>query len=156
MSGISPASGIITARTALFAAMTTALAADADVDLHFGPQWPVTKTAWAQLTDTHADFETRDIAPRRSQDETITFGASIGAWVPGHDQAAITAAFNRAFGILDTIQTHIREHDITLDDTVLWCVPGSSDSDGIQDEDGTGYVVEIAATFVCAHRVRAA
>lgn len=155
MSGISPASGIITARHALFTAFQAALADDDDVDTYFSFQWPIEKTAWAALTSSSSDNDPKTIGPRRAVDETITFRASIGAWVPGHDDAAGMAAFDRAFGILNTIQQYIREHDITLGGTVLWCLPGSADNDGSEDEDGTGYVAEIDASFICTHRVRA-
>lgn len=155
MSGISPASGILAARAALLTAARTALDGQTDIDFYSGWQWPVTQPNWVATTDVHADMDPANIGPRRAQDENITFGMSIGAWVPGHTETEIAAAFNRAFGILNTIQTHIRTTDITLADTVLWCVPGTTDSDGAQDEDGTGYQVEIATTFVCMHRVRA-
>lgn len=154
MSGISQASGILTARANLLAAARVALTAETDIDFYSGWQWPVTQPNWVALTDTSVDLDPRDIGPRRQQDETITFGMSLGAWVGGHTQAQIDAAFTRAFEILDTIQTHIRTQDITLGDSVLWCLPGSIDSDGSVDEDGSGYLVEIAATFVCMHRVR--
>lgn len=155
MSGISSASGILAARKALLAAAKTALTGETDIDFYSGWQYPVTQPNWVATTDVHADMDTATIGPRRSQDETITLGVSIGAWVAGHTEDDIEAAFARAFEILGTIQTHIRVDDITLDDTVLWCVPGTTDSDGAQDEDGSGYQVEIAATFVCMHRVRA-
>ncbi|UUE19327.1 hypothetical protein [Microbacterium sp. J1-1] len=156
MSGISSASGILAARKALLTAAKTALTAETDIDFYSGWQWPVTQPNWVATTDTNSDMDPRNIGPRRSQDETITFGMSIGAWVPGHTEADIEAAFDRAFEILATIQTYIRMTDITLADTVLWCVPGTTDSDGAVDEQGDGYQVEIATTFVCMHRVRAA
>lgn len=156
MSGISSASGILAARTALLAAAKTALAAENDIDFYSGWQWPITQPNWVATTDVHSDMDPANIGPRRSQNESITFGMSVGAWVPGHSEEDIVAAFERAFEILNTIQTHIRMNDITLADTVLWCVPGTTDSDGAQDEDGSGYQVEIATTFVCEHRVRAA
>lgn len=155
MSGISAASGALDARHGLKDAITAALAADDEVDQYFGFMWPVTKDAWVALTSTSGDVDPKTIGPRRSLDETITFHVSIGAWVAGHTDATAQAAFDRAFGLLNTIQEYIRTGDnITLGGTVLWCVPGSFDSDGIQDEDGTGYTAEIDATFVCAHRVR--
>ncbi|MFJ2535858.1 hypothetical protein [Microbacterium maritypicum] len=156
MSGISSASGILAARSALLAAAKAALDGQTDIDFYSGWQYPVTQPNWVATTDVHADMDPANIGPRRSQDETITLGVSIGAWLPGHTEDDIVAAFERAFSILNTIQTHIRTEDITLADTVLWCVPGATDSDGAVDEDGSGYQVEIATTFVCQHRVRAA
>lgn len=155
MSGISSASGILAARKALLAAAKTSLGGETDIDFYSGWQWPVTQPNWVATTDVHADMDPANIGPRRSQDEMITLGMSIGAWVPGHTETDIESAFDRAFEILDTIQTHVRTADITLADTVLWCVPGTTDSDGAADEDGSGYQVEIATTFVCQHRVRA-
>lgn len=159
MSGISSASGVLAARKALLEAAQTALAGDSGeggIDFYSGWQWPVERWTYVALTDVHATADPEEIGPRRSQDETITFGMSIGTWRPGHSEAEIQGAFERAFSVLDTIQTHIRINDITLADTVLWCVPGTTDSDGARDDDGSGYSVEIATTFICTHRVRAA
>jgi len=156
VSGISPASAVIEARAALHAAADAALVGDDDVDVYPGFTWPIAKNAWVALTRTSTETDPATFGPKRSQEEKITFHMSIGAWVPGHDASTSKAAFDRAFGILSLIQNHIRVNDITLGDTVMWCLPGPVESDGIADAEGDGYVAEIDASFICKHRIQTA
>lgn len=145
------------ARTALIDAVKVALENE-DVDIGRGFRWPIVSRDWVFATETDSDIDPAEIGPRRSQDERITLTLSIGAWRPGADQEAEDIAFNRAFELLARIQKHIRENDPQLGGTVLWCVPGSSASDGAttEDEAGSGRLTEIAATFVCLHRITTA
>jgi hypothetical protein len=155
MSGISAASATIAARHALDATIRAALSGDDDVDITFGSaSWPVTQNAWVAQQGTTTDTEPGPLGPTRHQAERLTLFLEVGAWVAGSSDATATAAFDRAFGVLSTIQNHIRVNDITLGGTVLWCVPGPSQSDGIADEDASGYYAIIAASFVAAHRIR--
>lgn len=157
MSGISPSTAARAARAALFAAIQAATADDQELDRYEGGfMWPVNQNNWVAITSQSTDVDPKNITVRRQVDETITFHLSIGAWVPGRgsDEVA-TSSLDRAYGILSKIQDYIRTGDnITLGGTVQWCIPGDEASDGAADEDGSGYVTEIDATFVCMHRVR--
>lgn len=155
MSGISQATGIPAARHALHNAAKVALEGEA-VDVTFGFRWPFEENDWFALTDVSADIDAANIGPSRQQREQITLSVSVVSWMSGHDEATEVAVFDRAFSLLSKVQEHIRTKDITLDKTVLWCVPGSVQSAGATtDEDsGEGRLIEIAATFVCEHRIK--
>lgn len=156
MSGISQATAIAAAHEALFQAIKLALAEEPEVDTTRGFRWPFVFNDWVALTSIESDIDPANIGPRRGQDETITFHASIGSWRPGDDEDTQKRARDRAFDLLATIQTHIRTNDIQLGGTVLWCVPGSAASDGATSETdaGMGRLVEVDATFICAHKIR--
>jgi len=155
-SGISDTTAQEQARAALIVAVEAALDGDTDLDIGRGFRWPIVNPDWVFATETESDIDPATLGPRRSQDERITLHLSIGAFEPGNDQDAEDAAFGRAFGRLARIQQYIRENDITLGGTVLWCVPGPSNSAGATaDSDaGQGRLIEIAASFVCSHRIR--
>jgi hypothetical protein len=156
--GISETTAQADARAALIAAATIALADESDVDIGRGFRWPIVSRDWVFATETESSIDTANIAPRRTLNEQVTLHLSIGSWRPGGDQEAEDAAFNQAFSLLGRIQEHVRTNDITLGGTVLWCVPGSSSSAGAttSDESGDGRITEIAATFVCQHRIATA
>lgn len=155
MSGISQASGILSAREGLWRAILAATEARApDLDRYYTTPDEVTSTKWVGITDVTVDPDLANIGPRRSFDEAIRIGVSLGAWAPGRGESAGRAAFDEAFAILSEIQTYITQHDITLGDAVLWCLPGQMSNDGVGSDDGNGYVVEIVTEFVCAHKVR--
>ena len=155
--GISETTAQATARAALIEAAKVALESEA-VDIGRGFRWPIVNQDWVFATETDSDIDPATIGPRRTQDEKITLHLSIGAWRPGGDQEAEDAAFDRAFDLLGRIQQHVRKNDITLGGTVLWCVPGSSTSAGAttSGDSGDGRLTEIAATFVCQHRIATA
>ena len=154
MSGFSSASGIIAARHGLDSAIRAALIDDRNVDITFGPAWPVDAECWVSQGRTLTDTDPATLGSSRQQQERITFFIEVGAWIAGKGDEVATAAFDRAFGLLRTIQDHIRVKDITLGGNVLWCVPGSTESDGVSDDDGSGYYAVIAASFVAIHRIR--
>lgn len=155
--GISETTAQATARAALIEAAKIALTGE-DVDIGRGFRWPIVSRDWVFATETDSDIDLATIGPRRTLDERITLTLSIGAWRPGTDQQTEDIAFNRAFDLLGRIQQHVRKNDITLGGTVLWCVPGSSTSAGAttEDDSGAGRITEIAATFVCEHRIATA
>jgi hypothetical protein len=159
--GISETTAQDTARDALMQAVADAFA-DADetnnVDAGSGFRWPIVNQDWFFATETESVIDPADIGPRRTQTETITLHASVGSWRPGSDEATELAAFHRAFDLLKLVQNWIRKNDITLGGTVLWCLPGSSQSAGetSSNESGDGRITEIAATFVCKHRIATA
>ncbi|MEB0303818.1 hypothetical protein QN345_00495 [Cryobacterium sp. 10I1] len=156
MSGISSATAQAETTLALLAAFKTALADETDLDITLGFVFPPVGHAWVSIGDTVSDVDPKAIGPARQLSETITISVSVGAWNPERDEDEREAVFRRAFGILGTIQTHIRVNDITLGGTVLWCVPGHSSSTGATPEDRAqfGEFTEIAATFVAQHRIR--
>lgn len=153
--GISSASAQSDAKHALHAAIETALA-DEKVDVCFGLRTVFTEFDWVEVNGTRSQIDPRNIGPKRQQDETISLDVTVGSWRAGGDEEAEILASDAAFGLLSKIQDHIRRNDITLGDTVLWCVPGDSESDGAttEDDSGQGRVIVIAATFVCQHRIR--
>lgn len=155
--GISETTAQATARAALIEAAKVALVGEA-VDIGRGFRWPIVNNDWVFATETDSDIDPATIGPRRTLDERITLTLSIGAFRSGGDQEAEDLAFNRAFDLLGKIQNHVRKNDITLGGTVLWCVPGSSTSDGATtDSDaGDGRITEIVAQFVCQHRIATA
>lgn len=155
--GISETTAQAAARAALIEAAKVALDGE-DVDIGRGFRWPIVSNDWVFATETESDIEPATIGPRRMLDETITLHVSIGSWRPGGDQDAEDAAFDRAFDLLGRIQEYIRTTDITLGGTVLWCLPGSSTAAGAtaEDDSGEGRVTEIAATFICKHRIATA
>lgn len=158
--GISTLTAQADARAGLIAATQAALAGETvdPVDTGGGFRWPIVNRDWAFATEVDSDVDIRDIGPRRQLDETITLHMTIGSWRPGDDEATELLVFNRAFYLLGLIQDHIRTSDITLGGVVLWCVPGSSSSAGAttSDDAGSGRLTEIAATFVCRHRIATA
>lgn len=152
--GISETTAQAPARAALVEAIKVALAGE-DVDIGRGFRWPIVSRDWVFATETDSDIDTATVGPRRTLDERITLSVSIGAWRPGGDQESEDRAFDRAFDLLGRIQNHVRKNDITLGGTVLWCLPGSSTSAGAttDHESNAGRLTEIAATFVCLHRI---
>ena len=152
--GISDTTAQRPARDALIEAAKVALAGE-QVDIGRGFRWPIVEHDWVFATETESEINPAEIGPRRSLDERITLTLSIGAWRPGSDQEAEDAAFNRAFDLLERIQRHVRQQDPTLGGVVLSCVEGSSVSDGAtaEGDSGLGRLIEIAATFVCQHRI---
>lgn len=154
MTGISTASGILAARNGLWSAIEEATAGE-DLDRYYGMPGEVQSAAWVGIGGMSAEFDPRGVSQRRAGDETITFEVSIGKWVPGHRDTVAEDAFAGAFNLLSLIQRHITQDDITLGGAVLWCLPGAVRSDGIDNADGSGFVAEIVADFVCMHRVRA-
>ncbi len=156
MSGIHSTTGVLYARDGLKAAIDAALAGDAEgVDVYSGFTWPVTSPDSVHMTDARGDMDPSTIAtPRRSYTETITLGVNFLAWRAGEDDASVQAAYDRAFYLLQTVQDYVTNGDqTTLGGAVLWCLPGGISVDG--EEYKTGFQVEIAATFICSHRVRA-
>lgn len=152
--GINGTTAQAAARAALIDAVKVALAGE-EVDIGRGFRWPIVSRDWCFATETSSDIDPAEVGSRRSLDETITLTLSIGSWRPGGDQESEDRAFNRAFDLLARIQRHVRQNDVTLGGTVLWCLPGSSSSDGatLEDESGAGRLTEIVATFVCRARI---
>lgn len=157
MSGISQATGILAARDGVWQAVKDATAhRGVNIDRYYAPPDVVEATRWVAMEDVSVDPNLVNIGARRQFDEAVRIGLSVGAWVAasGNREADGRAAFEAAYGILAEIQTHITQTDITLGGAVLWCLPGSMSTAGVQDPDGGGYVVEIQTEFVCAHRVK--
>lgn len=154
MSQITPTSAAWRARAGLLEAVRVALA-DEQVDIESGWSGPSAHPDWVAMGDVKVDADPKTIGPRRSWDEQITLDINVGSWASGHGDAAVDAAYARADHLLSLISTHVTTGDnTTLGDVVAWCFPGSADWAGAE-YDG-GFQVEIAATFVCSHRVRAA
>lgn len=153
------------ARKALFEAAKVAFADDmavaspAGVDVVFGFRWPMRHRDWVAVTDTDSQIDPATIGARRGQDEVITLTLSIGSWRPYYpsepDRAELDAA-DRAFDLLQRLQRHVAVNDVTLGDTVSWCLPGSAYAAGATSEEDAvqGRITEIAATFVCQHHIR--
>tara|TARA_R100000365_G_C2746966_1_gene76508 strand:- start:4388 stop:4852 length:465 start_codon:yes stop_codon:yes gene_type:complete len=154
MSGIHTSTGGMLARDGLKTAIETALTADDAVDVYAAFQWPATQPDWVALGSVTVNADPKTIGPRMQRDETITLTVNIGSWRVGKGDAVALAAYERAFALLVAISDHITANDKTLGGAVQWCVPGDVDADGEEFEGG--YQVEVAATFVCTHRVRAA
>jgi len=159
--GIGETTGQDVARDKLMAAVAAALDAAGEtgkVDVTNGFRWPIVSHDWISSGETTSDIDPASVGPRVALKETITLHLSIGAWNPGSDEEAELAAFHRAFYLLGLIVKHVRTQDITLDGSVLWCLPGSSSSAGatLPADQGGGRVCEIAATFVCQHRIATA
>lgn len=154
MSGIHTSTGAMLARAGLQAAIETALSGDGDVDVYAAFQWPVKNRDWVAMGSVGANADAKNVGPRSQRDETITLAVNIGSWRAGKGDAVALEAYERAFSLLTAISDHITNTDKTLGGAVQWCLPGDVDADGEEYEGG--YQVEVAATFVCTHRVRAA
>lgn len=149
------------AKRALFEAAKVALADDVQqkkVSVLYGFKWPIATNDWVAFTDTESDIDTVDISPRRTLQERITLRVNVGVFRAGHTEAVEIAVAERAWDLLARIQDHVRTTDITLGGVVMWCLPGSSQSAGATDvKDATrGRYLEIAADFVCEHRITTA
>ncbi|WP_292729618.1 hypothetical protein [Microbacterium sp. UBA837] len=154
MSGIAARTGVPAARAGLEAAIRAALTDEPEVDIYPGFQWPVNYPDWTALGQATSETDPKNIGPRRQMDETITIDVNVGAWRPGRGREVAQAAYDRVFSLLVKIQNYILDGDnITLGGAVLWCVPGGFDADGEEFEGG--FQAEIAARFVCSHRMRA-
>ncbi|MEV7874523.1 hypothetical protein [Microbacterium sp. NPDC089188] len=156
MSGIGQSTGILAARNGLWAAIQAATAhRGSDIDRYYATPETVASTKWVGLTDLDVDPDLTNIGARRQFDEAIRVGVNLGAWRAGHGEDDARETFAEAYEILAEIQDHITQNDITLGGAVLWCLPGRMSNAGVEvpGSDG-GYVVEIVAEFVCAHRVR--
>lgn len=163
--GISTTTAQARAMAALLAAAGTALANERDghgekVAIGFGFRWPIIGQDWLFGTETTSDIEAATVGPRRTLDEQITLTVTVGSWAPydpDADVATESETLDRAFYLLGLVQDYIRTQDITLGGTVLWCLPGSSNSATDSDVTaGIGRVTEITATFVCKHRIATA
>ncbi|KQR91290.1 MAG: hypothetical protein J0I33_00110 [Microbacterium ginsengisoli] len=155
MSGIHAGTGVLLARDGLEAAIRAALADEAEVDIYAGWTWPIVHDDSVQLTAASGAADPKTVSARRSYDETITLGISITVWRAGHseDDGSAAEAYQRAFALLNKITAYVVEGDHTeLGGAVMWCLPGAVDSDGT--EYNSGFQVEVAAEFICAHRVR--
>jgi hypothetical protein len=154
MSGIHAHSGVVLARRGLFNAATTALFGE-HVDVVEGFRWPFVENDWFALTDVDSQIDTATIGPRAQLKERITISVSLGSWLPGNEPDTEVAVFDRAFALLMKVQEQVRL-ETTLGGAVLWCQPASAVSAGAttNDDSGEGRLVEIAATFVCEHRIK--
>lgn len=154
-SGIHPFTAQHIAKRALVKAAREALDGR-EVDVSFGLRWPMHHKAWVAVTSTDSDIDPSQVGPRRQLDERITITVEIGVWEPGADTEAEERASEDAFGLLETLAEHVRLNDPTLGGTVLWCLPGSSSSDGATSEQDAveGRLCIVVATFVCTHRIR--
>lgn len=156
MSGIHSHTGVLLARQGLAAAIRAALADEERVDIYDGFHWPIRHNDSMQLTSATSNADPKTVGPRRAYDETITLGVTVTSWRAGSntDPAVAVAAFDRAFELLAKVTDYVMDGDNTeLGGAVQWCLPGAVDSDGEEYDDG--FQVEIAAEFVCSHRVRA-
>lgn len=155
MTGIRDFTAQFDAKVALFEAAQLALAAE-EVDVTFGFRWPFIFPDWFSVTETEGDVDPRTVGPRQSLDEVVTLTVSVGSWRSGDDSATEIAAAQRAFQILRIVQQHIRNTDRTLNDTLLWCLPGRASSAGATttDDSNFGRLTEIAAEFVGRARIR--
>lgn len=153
--GMSDTTAQLDAKEALLAAARVALEGE-DVDVSFGFRWPLRSDDWFSVVDTQSEVDPKVIGPRMTQDETLTLSVSVGSWRSGDDEETELATAQRAFGLLSKVQHHIRNQDPTLNGTVLWCLLGPSSSAGATTEDDApqGRVTEVAAQFICKHRIR--
>lgn len=154
--GISETTAQAEAMLALVEAARVALA-DEQIDIGFGFRTPETHRAWFYGVETNSDVEPAEVGPRRSLDERITLTVSLGTWAPFVNAETEAGTLTEAFRLLGLVQKHIRTTDITLGGTVLWCLPGSSESGTTSDEEaGVARLTEVRATFVCTHRITTA
>lgn len=144
------------ARAGLLAAVRAALADDPDVDIDAGWMGAPAEDDWVALGDVAVDTDPKTVGPRRSWDETITIDLNVGAWRPGSTaETTVIPAYERADALLSKIATYVTTGDnTTLGGVVSWCLPGSAQWAGA--EVAGGFQIEVAATFICSHRVRAA
>ena len=156
MSGISAATGILAARDGLWAAILAATEHRGyNIDRYYAAPERLGSKMWVGLTDVDVTADVKNVGARQQFDEEIRLGVTLGAWVAGNGDVAAQDAFQKAYEILSEIQTYIGQDSQTrtLGGAVQWCLPGSMSNTGVE-VDGGGYVVEIAAEFVCMHRVR--
>lgn len=155
MNGIDDYTGGHDIKVALVEAARVALEGQ-DVDVAFGFRWPTRHNDWFAVTDTTAEIDPKTITPRRALEERLTIDVSVGSWQAGFDEDAEIRASARAFEILALVQRHIRLHDVTLGGTAQWCLPGGYQTAGETAESdlGSGRLIEIAAQFVCEHRIQ--
>lgn len=152
---VSETSSVLKARNGLIAAVRAALTADRSVDIEAGFSGAPENPDWVAFGDVDQAVDPKTIGPRRSYDETITLAMNVGAWRPGRGDAVVNEAYARCDELLSTIWAYIADGDnITLGGAVAWCWPGSASWVGAEVEGG--FQVEVAAEFVCTHRVRAA
>ncbi|ONI62626.1 hypothetical protein CSIV_14215 [Microbacterium sp. CSI-V] len=158
MSGISQATGILAARDGLWAAIVAATEHRRyKIDRYYAAPETITSSMWVGLTDVNVTPDLKNLKSRQQFDEEIRLGVTLGAYAAGNGDDAARAAFDQAYEILTEIQTYIGRDDQTrtLGGAVMWCLPGSMSNAGVEvDGQAGGYVVEIIAEFVCAHRVR--
>lgn len=157
MTGIAPTIQGYTIQKALLDAITAALAVDPlPVDICDGFRWPIQAPDAVAVTSVKSAITPGPMGPQRSRDETITLEVNIVSWRIGNDNAAEREAKDRAFGLLTAIEKHIRETDITLGGTCLWCVLGEYSSDGETTEDDAGYgrLIAIDAFFEARARTQ--
>ena len=155
MSGIHRFTAVHEARKALVEAARVALE-DEPIDIGLGFRWPLQEDDWFAVVDADSVIDPANLGTRRQVQEVITLDVSIGAWRSGYTEETEIEAADRAFDILRRVQEHVRLNDITLGGTVLWCLPGGLQTAGATDERDShmGRLTEIAAQFVCEHRIR--
>ncbi|GAB2702361.1 hypothetical protein BKA24_001688 [Microbacterium marinum] len=153
MTSITPDSAALRARSGLLAAVRAAVKGER-VDVLAGFAGQPTEFDWVALGGVGVASDPATVAARRSRDETITLDLNVGSFAPGYDDEAVTKAWGRAAELLAKISTYVEHADnTTLGGAVSWTLTGSAEWDGEEVEGG--YQVEVAATFVCSHRVRA-
>lgn len=157
MSGIHDSTGGLAAREGLKAAIESALDGE-NVDIYDGFDGVAVSSDWVLVGPVRADLDAKEVSARRQMDETLTITVNFGVFVPGRagdPSNRAGQAWARAFALLSTVQRWVSQGDrTTLGGAVLWCLPGGYEADG-EEYDG-GFQVEIAADFVCRHRIRAA
>lgn len=156
MTQITPTTAAMRARAGMLAAIRAALAGEERLDIDAGWMGPPGHYDWVALGDVSVDTDPKTVGPRRSWDETISLEVNIGAWRPGTDaETTVIPAYQRADALLSKISTYVTTGDqTTLGGVVAWTLPGSASWAGAE-YDG-GFQIEVAATFICSHRVRAA
>lgn len=155
--GISTTTAAFTAKQGLLAAVNTALAGDAEVDILDGIRFPInTERDYVAVLGGRAEADPTTIQPGRGYEETITLDVEIAAWTPRADDEAEGAVQARAFQLYGAIADHIRINDIHLGGTVLWCMPGDVEYDGATGDgsEGWGRLCVVAATFTARHKIR--
>lgn len=133
-------------KTALYGAITAALAADEEgVTVAFG--YPLNPAHLDVVAVTAVRVVPQDdrVSPTRRREAQVDVDVLIASWRVTADEQVTHA---RAFGLLDAIDQHLLE-DPTVDGAALWCLCSSVESDGATTEDdaGQGRLTEVAATF---------
>lgn len=156
MIGQHPASAGLAFKRALWSAASGLLPATGDTAVFWGYPGNTYPREAVAVTDTRSTQEVATLGRPRGRDEFLEQDVMIVVTANGSSDEAQQRVEARAYEILALIETHCRETDPNLGDSVLWCALGSFEVEGFTPTEqlSAGYSCQISATFTARARVR--
>lgn len=143
-------------KAALVAAITTLNAADPATLVSFGHPGPAALNYpnSVSVTSVDAEQDPATLGTNRAREEVLTAEVVISCWRPGGPEMESEAS-DAAYGLLESIERHVRVTDTTLGGVVRHCFLRAHRSAGATDEEllDKGRLIVVIAEFVAHVRI---